>query len=201
MSLETKVEKITRPPEVVVNWFARIVQSRFGIWGLALISFFESALPVPLITDPFLVAAILVHRTKALKFVLVTTVASVVGGICAYYFAYLAFDLLSRLMSPEVMSEVNNLVETNTTNTFALTILGAITPIPYTLVAWVVAVLKANLLVFIIGSIIGRGVRYSIVGYCSYKFGPLAVRYARRYITLTSILVVIGIAVLVWLKM
>jgi membrane protein YqaA with SNARE-associated domain len=201
MSLETKVEKMTRPPEVVLNWFTNIVKSRFGLWGLALISFLESALPVPLITDPFLVAAILVHRAQALRFVLVTTIASVIGGIFAYYFAYVAFDLLSRLMSPEVMNEVNSLIETNTTNTFALTLLGAITPIPYTLVAWVLAALKANLLVFILGSIIGRGLRYTIVGYCSYKFGPLAISYARRYIALTSVLVVIGIAVLVWLKM
>ena len=168
---------------------------------MAAVSFLESALPVPIITDPFLVAAILVDRTQAYRLILVTTLASVLGGILAYYLAYFAFDLLERLFSPEVMSEVNILIETNTTNTLALTLLGAITPIPYTFVAWVVAALKANIIIFIIGSIVGRGARYAIVGYCSYKFGPLAVRYARRYIALTSVLLIVLLFLLVWLKM
>jgi membrane protein YqaA with SNARE-associated domain len=201
MDLENRDDKVIRPPAPMLNWFTNLVHSKFGLWGLALISFLESALPVPLITDPFLVAAILVHRTQALKLVLVTTIASVLGGIVAYYLAYFAFDLLARLISPDIMSEVNALLETNTTNTLVLTLIGAITPVPYTVVAWVVAALKASPLVFIAGSIIGRGVRYGIVGYCSYKFGPLAIQYARRYIALTSVLVIIAVILLIWLKM
>jgi membrane protein YqaA with SNARE-associated domain len=201
MDSENRADKTIVPPAPMLNWFTNLVHSRFGLWGLATISFLESALPIPLITDPFLVAAILVHRAQALRLVLVATAASVVGGIIAYYLAYFAFDLIARFFSADLMNEVNNLIETNTTNTLALTLIGAITPVPYTVVAWVVAALKANPLVFIIGSIIGRGTRYGIVGYCSYKFGPLAVRYARRYIALTSVLVVIVVALYIWLKM
>jgi|AntRauTorcE11897_2_1112592.scaffolds.fasta_scaffold07673_2 membrane protein YqaA with SNARE-associated domain len=203
MVIKTRQENTNKPPikNTTNNWFVGMIQSGFSAWGLAIISFLESALPLPLITDPFLIAAILVDRTKALKFVLIATTASVFGGLVAYYLAYFAFDLLNQLMSAEIMGEVNDLVETNTTSTLVLTLLGAVTPVPYTVVAWVVAALKGNPLIFIIGSILGRGGRYLIVGYCSYKFGPLAISYAKRYIALTSVLLIIVVIFLIWLKM
>jgi len=104
-------------------------------------------------------------------------------------------------MNPGVIAEFQRMVDSNESSTFAMTIVGAVTPVPYTLVAWAVAVLKGSVAIFIAASVIGRSVRYVIVGYCSYKFGPLAVKYAKRYIVSTSIIVLILIGIYVWLKM
>ena len=203
MSLEEKIE--TGVKQVLdtntVGKAREVLQARSGVRVLSLISFFESALPLPILTDPFLIAAIMADRQNAFRLVVATTVTSVLGGVCAYFGALFFFETLSSWMSPEVMQQFNELVDTNTSSTFVLTIVGAVTPIPYTIVAWVVAVLKGSPLAFIIASVVGRGGRYAIVGYCVYRFGPLAITYAKRYIGLTSVIVLILAGLFFWLKM
>jgi membrane protein YqaA with SNARE-associated domain len=168
---------------------------------LAAISFFESALPVPILTDPFLVAAILLNRAQAIRLVIVTTASSVLGGVMAYVTATYFLESLLRWMTPGIVEHFERLIAGSEESTFILTLLGAITPVPYTLVAWAVAVIEGGVLVFVLASILGRGVRYGIIGYCVYRFGPLATQYAKRYIGVTSVVVVLALALLVWIKM
>lgn len=197
--LEERVEVVlsSRP----VSRAQQLMQSRTGATLLAAISFFESALPVPILTDPFLVAAVLMDRVRAVQLVLITTVASVLGGIMAYFTAAYFLETLLRWMTPGMVTQFESLISNSGESIFAITILGAITPVPYTLVAWVVAVLEGGLIMFVIASVLGRGVRYAIIGYCVHRFGPLAMRYARRYIGITSLFVVLAIVALWWLKM
>jgi len=58
-----------------------LLRSQYGLWALAGISFIESALPVPIITDPFLIAYILADKKSVYKGVVVTLVASILGGV------------------------------------------------------------------------------------------------------------------------
>jgi membrane protein YqaA with SNARE-associated domain len=197
--LETGVKKMWAAN--TVEKAAEVLRSRFGAYILALVSFVESALPVPILTDPFLIAAILADRAKAIRLILITTVFSVIGGVCAYLMAWFFFDALLELMSPGIVDEFHHIINGGQSSTMVLTLVGAVTPIPYTVVAWVVAVLKGSLMVFIAGSILGRGFRYIVVGYATYKFGPLAVSYAKRYIGITSIILLVLAAVFFWLKM
>ena len=177
-----------------------ILRSRSGTIIIASVSFAESALPVPLLTDPFLAAAILADRSKVVRLVLITTIASAMGGIFAYFSAAWFFESLSQLVTSGALEEFQNMVDSNESNTFVLTLVGAITPIPYTLVAWVAAVVKGSILAFIFASVLGRGFRYSVVGYCTYKFGPLAVSYAKRYLGLSSVLIFVLVALYIWHK-
>ncbi len=177
------------------------MQSRTGYTFLAAISFFEAALPLPIITDPFLMAAILVDRRKVVRLTILTLLSSVLGGIAAFFTAFLFHDVLWSWTTPELQQTLQDFLTNNKNNTFILTLLGAITPVPYTISAWAIALMEGSLLVFILGSIVGRGVRYGIVAWCTYKFGPLAVSYAKRYVGLTSLLVFILVALYVWYKL
>jgi len=197
--IDVKVEQVLASPSV--GRAQRILQSRLGLWLIALISFIESALPIPLITDPFLIAGVLLNRQKATLIVVVAIIASVLGGLFAFVSALLFLEILMQFMTPGMVNEFNSLVSNANTNTFVITIVGAITPIPYTLVAWVVAALQGSLLMFMLASAIGRSVRYGIVGYSVYRFGPAATRYARRYLGFTSLVVFILVALFVWYKM
>jgi membrane protein YqaA with SNARE-associated domain len=170
------------------------------LWLIAVISFLESALPIPLITDPFLIAGVLLNRKKAVLIVVMTTVASVIGGLFAYVSAVLFLEVLMQFMTTGMISEFNSLVNGAHTNTFVITILGAITPIPYTLVAWLVATLQGSLLMFLLASIVCRSLRYAVVGYSVYRFGPAASQYARRYIGLISIVTFILVGLYIWHK-
>jgi membrane protein YqaA with SNARE-associated domain len=197
--IDTKMEQVLINP--TVGRAQKILQSKLGLWLIALISFIESALPVPLITDPFLIAGVLLNRQKAVLVVFITVVSSILGGLFAYVSALLFLEVLMQFMSPVMVEEFNSLVSDANTNTFVITILGAITPIPYTIVAWVIAALQGSIVTFLIASIIGRTFRYSIVGYSVYRFGPAASQYARRYIGFTSIVIFILVGILVWYKM
>jgi membrane protein YqaA with SNARE-associated domain len=179
----------------------QVVSGKAGLYVLSIISFVESALPIPLITDPFLVAAILADRANAARLVIYTTVASVVGGLLAYLAVYYFFDAVLLWMTPQMVTEFQSLTEGAEGGIFMITILGAITPIPYTLVAFVVGALKGSLLLFLLASVLGRGVRYIVVGYCSYRFGPLALRYITKYIRWLSIGLLLLAALYFILKM
>lgn len=177
-----------------------LVSARSGLWTISLISFVEASLPLPIITDPFLAAAILADRANTLRLIIFSTISSALGGVLAYLMFLVFFEMIMGWMTPGMITEFQALADSNS-NTFVLTIIGAVTPVPYTIVAWVVGAIKGNLLVFIGASVLGRGVRYLIVGYCTYFFGPLALSYARRYIWVTTIIVAVLVGAFLWLKM
>lgn len=197
--IETQVEKVLATNSV--GTAKKLMQSRSGAWVVAVISFIESALPIPILTDPFIVAAILVDRANTMRIIVVAIITSVMGGVAAYYMAYFSFALIMSWMTPGMTSQFETLVATNQSSTFILTLIGAVTPVPYTIVAWVVAVINGNILVFIAASLLGRGLRYAIVGVCVYRFGPLAISYAKKYIGITSVIVCLLAALVIWLKM
>jgi len=197
--LDTQVERVINTR--TVSRAQKVLGSRSGLWLIGLISFIESALPLPIITDPFMVAGILANRSKAALVVLVTLVSSVVGGVAAFVMARYFFARLEALMTSGMLEQFQTMIMMNESGTFLVTLVGAITPIPYTLTAWVVAVGEGSLLMFIVVSIVGRGFRYGIVGMCTYWFGPRALTYARRSLGVTSIVLVILVGLYVWLKL
>lgn len=172
-----------------------------GLWVIAAVSFFESALPVPIITDPFMVAGILADRSKAVYIVLLTIVSSILGGIAAFTTAVLFFDVVADQVTTYIATQLPNAVPLSTADALITTLTGAITPIPYTIVAWVVAVAGGALWVFLLGSIIGRTIRYAVVGYCAWKFGPVALERARQSLWVTSAAVLLFVGLYIWLKL
>lgn len=198
-TLDTHVEKVLNTR--TVSRAQSLMESRSGLWLVASISFIESALPLPIITDPFMVAGILANRSRAGLMVLVTLVSSILGGICAFVMARYFFGLLETMMTSGMLAQFQDLIAMDSSNTLVVTLVGAITPIPYTITAWVVAVGEGSLLLFIIASVLGRGFRYGVVGLCTYWFGPRALTYARRSLGITSVIVVLLVATYIWLKL
>jgi membrane protein YqaA with SNARE-associated domain len=198
-TLNTRVEKVLNTRTVSRAQF--LMESRSGLWIVALVSFVESALPLPIITDPFMVAGILANRSRTGLMIVVTLVSSVVGGVCAFIMARYFFNLLEVMMTSNMLEQFQSLILMDSSNTLLVTLVGAITPIPYTITAWVVAVGEGSLLLFIIASTVGRGLRYGIVGMCTYWFGPRALTYARRSLGITTVVLVILVGLYVWLKL
>jgi membrane protein YqaA with SNARE-associated domain len=197
--IETEIEEVLEAS--TVEKASAVVRSRSGITILGIVSFLESALPIPILTDPFLIAAILLDRVHVKRYIIVTTVTSALGGVAAYYMAYYFIDILLGLMPLSMVEEFQTIVSGTEISTMMLTLVGAVTPVPYTASAWAVAVLQGSIAVFIVGSLLGRGFRYAIVGYCAYKFGPLAISYAKKYIGIASVVVLILIILYILLKL
>ncbi|MFT5832268.1 MAG: membrane protein YqaA with SNARE-associated domain [Candidatus Paceibacteria bacterium] len=198
-TLDTHVEKVLNTR--TVTRAQKLMGSQSGLWLVGGISFIESLLPVPIITDPFMVACILANRSRAAVVVFITLITSVLGGICAFLMARYFFGLLESLMTSGMLEQFQNLIAMDSSNTLLLTLVGAMTPIPYTITAWVVAVGEGSLILFITASVIGRGFRYGVVGLCTYWFGSRALTYARRSLGVTTVVLLLLVALYVWLKL
>jgi len=165
-----------------------LLRSRFGIWALGSISFVESALPVPFITDPFLIAYILADRQAVWRGLLVTVVTSVIGGIFAYALAFMFYEFLAyQFLTGKLAEEFAWIAKEFDKGTFVITILGAVTPVPYTLVAMAAGFMKANIPIFIFASIVGRFVRYAIIAWFTYAYGQQALEMAKQHLLWASI--------------
>ncbi len=205
MSMEAETEQKTILEKILTTRTAHkaqdLMRSKFGVGLLAAISFVESLLPVPIITDPFLAAAIMVNRARTRSLIVITLVSSVLGGFFAYLIAVFFREFLLSVLTPDMLATLQSFVAGEEQDTFILTIVGAITPIPYTVVAWAVALTEGNPLVFILGSVIGRAFRYGVVGWCTVKFGSAALAYAKRSILVSSVIIFVCAGLYIWLKM
>jgi membrane protein YqaA with SNARE-associated domain len=179
----------------------RMFRSRAGGWVLGGISFLESALPVPILTDPFLVAYILANPHRVVSAVLITTLTSVAGGVAAVVTAQYFFTLLMSLMAPEQQLELHSLTLQAADSTLIVTLFGAITPVPYTLTAWAIGIVEGSMMVFILASLFGRGLRYAVVGYAAHRFGAYALARSRLYLVVATVSLVVVTIAYVLLKM
>lgn len=185
-----------RHGERVARLTSELLRSRYGLWGLGVISFVESALVLPIISDPFLIVYILANKQRMWCAVIVTTAMSVLGGVAAYVMAVAFFDFIAvNYLSGATGEQFYKIAEQFKDNTFLLTAFGSFTPVPYTLIALAVGFVKGNVLIFIITSIVGRGLRYALVGYLTYRFGERALTIARRQILLITLVSIILTAV------
>jgi membrane protein YqaA with SNARE-associated domain len=180
---------------------AVFLRSRFGVWCIGLVSLAEALLPIPIITDPFLVAGILANRARAVWIVGLVSVSSVVGGLLAYLTARYFFNVLMSYMSTAAAAEFTNMLAFGASSTFLATLVGAVTPVPYTIVTWVIGAADGNLWLFILASVIGRTGRYAIVGYATYRYGAQALVYARQSAWLTSAVIALLVLLYLWLKL
>ncbi len=178
--ITTKIERAASAASV-------FLRTQYGLWLLAVVSFMESAFPIPIVTDPFVVAYILVNRTLWVRAVMVTTITSVLGGIVAYLLAAGFYEVIQQTgFAPDLEVEFQSITTMLQDGVFWITLAGAFTPIPYTVVGLAAGFVKANFFLFILASLIGRGVRYLIVGWLTYRFGEQALEIARRRILLIS---------------
>lgn len=191
-------ENIQTIPEEVLAQSEKILRSPYGLLGLGLISFIESALPVPLVTDPFLVVYVIANRTRLVAAIAVTTVTSALGGLTAYVLAFWFGSFFLTLLGPVSLAQFYSMAHRVDGETFLLTVLGSLTPVPYTIVALAVGFVKGNVVAFVLASLLARGIRYCIVGYLAYRVGPQVVKELKRHTLLftiaTTVLVGIYIA-------
>lgn len=165
-----------------------ILRSKYGLWALGAISFAESALPVPIITDPFMVAHIMADRAMVWRSVIVTTITSVTGGVFAYAIAFWFYEFIAAAyLHGPLADEFALIADEFNKGTFVITILGAVTPVPYTIVAMAAGFVQANIMVFIAASLVGRVFRYGLVGWLTYWYGQQALAIARRHLILATV--------------
>ncbi len=178
-------------------------QGRRGLWACAIASFGESAL-LPLPVDAILVPVMLADRRQVWRAAIITAVASVLGGCVGYLIGHLLYEtVVVWLIDLYGWQETfHRIQERFHEEGVWIVLLGAITPLPYKLIAIASGVQSLPFLLFLVASILGRGVRFLAVGVALYYFGPqirvLLDRHARIVGWIVVITLILGFVMIEW---
>ena len=167
---------------------------------LGLVSFIESSFfPIP--PDAMIIPMVIAKKKEYLKIFLIASIFSVLGGIFGYLIGYLFLDLAMYLIEfYGYQDKVENLKLSMSQGSgflawLSILFLAGFTPLPYKAFTISSGLIAFNLPVFIIVSLISRGLRFFIVAYLSYKFGELFTEYMEKHgskwFTIIGIIIVI----------
>ena len=174
---------------------------------LAAVSFMESSFfPIP--PDVMVIPMVISKKKDFFKIFLIATIFSVLGGVFGYLIGAFFFDIGMQVMNfygyeNKVISLKDNLTQGNGFYAWlGILFLAGFTPLPYKVFTIVSGLIGFNLPVFILISLISRGLRFFIVSYLSFKFGDLFTtfmnKYGSKWFTIIGILIII-IALIIYL--
>ena len=178
---------------------------------LALVSFVESSFfPIP--PDVMVVPMVISKKSDFIKIFLIATVFSVLGGILGYFIGAFFFDIGMQIMSiynyeNKLINLKNDLISSEGFYAWlGILFLAGFTPLPYKVFTIASGLIGFNIIIFILISLISRGLRFFIVSYLSYKFGHLCTEFMNshgsKWFTIIGILIVIvGIVVYLLIKL
>ena len=174
---------------------------------LAIVSFIESSFfPIP--PDVMVIPMVVSKKNYFIKIFLITTIFSVLGGMLGYLIGAFFFEFGAHIMSFYGYEDKLSKIKENLVNSdgfyawLGVLFLAGFTPLPYKVFTIASGLIGFNFLIFVLISLISRGLRFFIVSYLSYKFGDLVNEYmdkhGSKWFTIIGILIVI-VGILVYL--
>ena len=167
---------------------------------LAIVSFIESSFfPIP--PDVMIVPMVISKKNDFLKIFFITTIFSVMGGILGYFIGAFFFEFGSNIMNFYGYEDKLSNIKENLINSdgfyawLGILFLAGFTPLPYKVFTIASGLIGFNFLIFVLISLISRGLRFFLVSYLSYKFGDLFNKFmdkhGSKWFTIIGILIVI----------
>ena len=167
---------------------------------LAIVSFIESSFfPIP--PDVMVIPMVMSKKNDFIKIFLITTIFSVLGGMLGYLIGAFFFEFGAHIMSFYGYEDKLSKIKENLVNSdgfyawLGVLFLAGFTPLPYKVFTIASGLIGFNFLIFVLISLISRGLRFFIVSYLSYKFGDLFNEYmdkhGSKWFTIIGILIVI----------
>ena len=178
----------------VMSWS----RHRHAPWYLAGLSFAESSFfPIP--PDVMLAPMSMARPDKAWNLALLTTLASVAGGLFGYLIGMFAFDLIQPLVGEggryqAAFDEANAwFLEYGVWVVF----IAGFSPIPYKIFTITAGVMSMAVAPFLLASAVGRGARFFLVAALMAWGGEKMEWRLRRYIDVVGWLMIALIAVVI----
>ena len=178
------------------NWTLEKAQHKNAKWYLGLISFAESSFfPIP--PDILLIPMALASKANALFYAFICTLFSVLGGILGYAIGYFFYNSVGIYIVDFYHLENSiNIFESYYKEFGILIVLGAgITPFPYKYITIASGVFGLNIFLFIVVSIIGRGLRFYLIAILLYFFGEkikLIIDKYFNFLTIVFFILLVG---------
>ncbi|MGB3472164.1 MAG: YqaA family protein [Erythrobacter sp.] len=175
------------------NWTMAKAAHPLAVWWLAFFSFIEASFfPIP--PHPLLGLMCLAEPKKALKFSIIATLASVLGGLFGYAIGYLLYDSVGAPLLAAI-GLIDSLPAAQCTfdryGAYAVTIAAA-TPVPFKLLTITAGFLSMDLIPFLLASLAGRALIFVTVGVLFQVFGRPIKRIIDNYLgTVTTVFVLL----------
>ena len=144
---------------------------------LAFVAFLESIIfPIP--TDAMIIPMVIAKRNKFVKISLIAIIFSVLGGLIGYLIGYVFFNEVGIKIFEFFGSENANIFkeklasEKGLVSGIIILFIAGFTPLPFKIITISSGFVHFNILLFIIVCLVSRGLRFFLVSYLTYKYGP-----------------------------
>ena len=187
-----------------MNWIKRLyiwilhwADTKWGVPALFLLAFAESSFfPIP--PDVLLIALCLGATKKSFRFSTICTIGSVLGAMCGYLLGYFLcqtpggeFTSIANFFfrsipgfTVEEFAHIRSLYEQYD---FWIIFTAGFTPIPYKLFTITSGVFNIDFVMFVISSIVSRGLRFFLIGGLIWKFGAPIKTFIDKYFNLLAV--------------
>ena len=175
---------------------------------LAIVSFVESSFfPIP--PDVMIIPMVIAKKGDFIKIFLIATIFSVLGGAFGYFLGSIFMEFANQIIlfygyEDKIFELKTNLKEESGFYAwFGILFLAGFTPLPYKVFTIASGLVSFNLGVFILVSLISRGLRFFIISYFSYKFGELFNEFMEKngskWFTIIGFIIVLIIAIIIFI--
>jgi len=170
------------------DWVLHWAETPYGSWALFLLAFSESSFfPIP--PDILLIALAIAIPKKSLKYALICSAGSVLGGCFGYLIGWKFMALIgNRIVEFYGLTPKIEYIEIlfNRYDAWAVGIAG-FTPIPYKVFTISAGMFKINFMVFFLASVASRSARFFIVGGLIFIFGPTIQTFIDKYFNVLAV--------------
>jgi membrane protein YqaA with SNARE-associated domain len=186
------------------DWCVDAAGRPHATWLMGFISFIESSFfPIP--PDTMLIPMSIARPDKAWFYAHVCTVTSVAGGVLGYFIGAVLYDTVGLWLIQ--LYGYGDKIETFRdlfAQWGAWIIIGkGVTPIPYKLVTILSGFAGYSLGMFILCSVVARGIRFYVLAFLLHRYGARAREIIEKrlefWVILSAIVLVIGIVAAVYL--
>ena len=182
------------------NKCLKLAAHKYSNYFLALVSFVESSFfPIP--PDIMIAPMSIAKKNDFIKIFLIATVFSVLGGILGYVLGAFFYDFAMNIVAfynyeEKVINLKNTLIHGDGFYAWLIVLfLAGFTPLPYKVFTIVSGLINFNFPIFILISLISRGLRFFIVSYLASKFGDAFTnfinQYGQKWFTIIGIIIVV----------
>ena len=183
------------------DWTLRWAASRHAETAMGTVSFVESSFfPVP--ADVLFIPMCLARPERAMRYALIATVTSVLGGVFGWAIGYYAFDLIARPLLEfygKVAAFEALKSATGDGAVLAMLVTSGLTHLPpMKLVTILAGVVEFDLKWFILSAIVARGGRFYGLAFALRRYGPQVVDFIERRFALV-VMALAGMGGLIYL--
>ena len=177
------------------DWMLSWGNSRWGAWALFFFALAESSFfPIP--PDVLLIALCLGVVTKAFRYAAICLSGSIVGAMIGYAIGFflwqspsVEYTALANWFFQHVFSVENfqNVGALYDKYNFWIVFPAGFTPLPYKMFTITGGLFHINFVMFLIASIVSRGMRFFLIAGLIWKFGAPIKSFIDKYFNLLAI--------------